>query len=66
MKLKYNGQTVGEVITNRSLNINEVIYSLGYDLATDAEQAYKDGFPGAYLDDVGNYCFDLDGYEMEW
>lgn len=56
---------LGEVATNRSLTVDEMIYSLGYDVNTDAEKAYEDGFPGAYLDDMGNYCFDVEWYKME-
>ena len=60
MKLYYNGEEIGDITTNRSLTIKEALYSLGYDLddPDDLEQAYKDKFPAAYLDDEGNYQID--------
>lgn len=66
MTLTYNGKEIAHIYTNMSVTVEEMLHFIGYDVKTDAEKTYRDEFPGAYLDDVGNYCFDIEGYEMEW
>lgn len=31
MKIYYNGEFIGEIVTNRSLTLDEMMYALGYD-----------------------------------
>lgn len=66
MIVKVNGVVIGNVITNRSLTIQEAMWSIGYDItdAEDCQKGYNDGVEGFYLDDDGNYCFDIDAAEM--
>lgn len=66
MKVLFNGNEIGSVITNRNITIEEAIYALGYDVndADDCEKAYNHGFAPAYLDDCGNYHIDTENCEM--
>lgn len=68
MKIKVNNIVIGEITTNRSLTIEEAMYSLGYDTTdqNDLEKGYEKGIEGFYLDDDGNYCFDREAAEMEY
>ena len=68
MTVKVNGKVIGEVTTNRSLTIDDVMYALGYDINSqeDCEKAYADGVEGFYLDDEGNYYFDEDSVKTEY
>lgn len=62
MTVYYNGKEIGNIITNRSLTMKEVMWALGYDLddPADLEKAYNDGFPPAYIDDNGEYQIDTE------
>ena len=66
MTIKVNGIEIGTITTNRSLTIDEAMYSLGYDInnEADCELGYNNDIEGFYLDDCGNYCFDRDSAEM--
>lgn len=66
MKVKYYGEKIGTIITNRSMTAEEALYILGYDVndASDCEKAYRDGFEPAYLDDMGYYQIDVEGFEL--
>ena len=68
MKIKVNNIVIGEITTNRSLTIEEAMYSLGYDITdqNDLEKGYAKSVEGFYLDDDGNYCFDREAAEMEY
>ena len=67
MKLYYKGEVIGEVIANHTMTTKEALWCLGYDLddREDLEKAYKDGFAPAYIDDMGEYCIDVDNIEFE-
>lgn len=66
MTIKVNGTTIGEVMTNRSLTVDEALYAIGYDIndAVDCEKGYNDNIEGFYLDDCGNYRFDVEAVEF--
>lgn len=68
VKVNVNGITIGEVRTNRSLTIEEAMWSLGYDINDqgDCRIGYEKEVEGFYLDDCGNYCFDYEAAEMEY
>ena len=68
MNVLVNGNVVREVITNRSLTVEEALYAIGYDVndPEDLEKAYNDDFPAAYLDDCGNYQIDTDLIELDY
>jgi len=68
MTIKVNGIEIGTITTNRSLTIEEAMYSLGYDIndQDDCRKAYENEVEGFYLDDCGNYCFDYEAAEMEY
>ena len=67
MIIKVNGIEIGRVTTNRSLTIEEAMYALGYNIkdSADCESGYKSGVEGFYLDDNGNYSFDVEAVTME-
>lgn len=67
VKITVNGDLLGTVRTNRSLTAEEALWALGYDLNDDAdmERGYNNDVPGFYLDDCGNYQFDIDAVKME-
>lgn len=68
MKITFNGEEVGRVLTDRTLTLEEAIYyGLGIDVNSqeDCEKAYNDCKPYAYLDDCGNYCIDLENMDVE-
>lgn len=67
MIINVNGQRIGQVITNRSLTIAEAMYAIGYDIndQADCKEGYDKGIEGFYLDDCGNYHFDVDAAEVE-
>ena len=67
MTIKVNGIEIGTVTTNRSLTIEEAMWSLGYDIRDqeDCKKGYDNGIEGFFLDDDGNYCFDIEAAEME-
>lgn len=67
MKLMYGEIEVGRAMVNHSVTIKEAImYCAGYDITSkyDREKAYEDGFPAAYIDDLGQYQIDIEGLEM--
>ena len=68
MTIKVNGIEIGTITTNRSLTIEEAMYSLGYDISDqdDCRKGYENEIEGFYLDDCGNYCFDYEAAEMEY
>lgn len=68
MTLLYNGVEIGNVITNRSLTVEEALYALGYDVKDDDDlkKAYEDNFPAAYQDDNGFFQIDIEGISMEY
>ena len=49
MKVLYNGEVIGSILTNRNMNIEEALWSLGYDINNpdDCQKAYEDGFAAA-------------------
>lgn len=66
MKVTVNGIEIASVITSRSLTLEEAMYSAGYDIndSEDCRKAYENGIEGFYLDDDGNYCFDVEMARM--
>ena len=68
MTIKVNGIEIGTITTNRSLTLEEAMYSLGYDINNqdDCRKGYENKVEGFYLDDCGNYCFDCEAAEMEY
>lgn len=66
MTVKVNGIEIGRVCTNRSLTITEAMYALGYDInnSDDCYEGYINDVEGFYLDNCGNYCFDVEAAEM--
>lgn len=67
MEVKYNGETIGYIITNRSMTVEEALYCLGYDVSNqdDCRKAYENDFPGAYLGDCGFYYIDTENMALE-
>lgn len=67
MKVLVNGKVIGEIITNRSLTIEDAMYCLGYDIndQDDCKRGYYKEVEGFYLDDCGYYRFDVESAEME-
>lgn len=65
MKVKVNGIVIGEVMTNRSLTIDDAMEALGYDLDSqeDMKRGYDNHIEGFYYDD-GFYIFDVENTEM--
>ena len=63
VRIFWEDEYLGEVLTNGSLSKTGAIYALGYDVnnADDCEQAYNNGFAAAYVDDNGNYQIDTIG-----
>lgn len=66
MKILVNGKVIGEIVTNRSMTIEEAMYIHGYDLNNieDLKRGYEDDVEGFYVDDFGNYAFDIEAAEM--
>lgn len=66
MKVFYMDKEIGNIITNRSMTIEEALYSIGIDVKDpkDCEEAYENGFEPAYMDDCGNYCIDVENCYM--
>lgn len=66
MKIMVNGIEVASIITNRSLTLEEAMYSAGYDIndQEDCRKAYENGVEGFYLDDNGDCCFDVEAAKM--
>lgn len=66
MTIKVNGVKIAEIITNRSMTIEEAMYFAGYDLAEqeDLKRGYENDVEGFYIDDMGNYSFDVEAAEM--
>lgn len=65
MKLYYNDVLVADITANHSMTIEEALYVHGYDIASqeDLKQAYADGEPWVYCDDL--YNVDIDGFYFE-
>ena len=63
VRIFWEDEYLGEVLTNGSLSKAGAIYALGYDVndPADCEQAYNNGFAAAYVDDNGNYQIDTIG-----
>jgi hypothetical protein len=68
MTIKVNGIEIANIITNRSMTLEEAMYSAGYDIndQDDCREAYENGIEGFYLDDDGNYCFDIEAAKMTY
>lgn len=66
MTIKINGKIIGEVVTNRSLTLEEAMWSLGYDITDqkDCKAAYEAGIEGFCMDECGNYFFDVEAAEF--
>jgi len=66
MTIKVKGIEIANIITNRSLTIEEAMYCAGWDIndTDDCRKGYEDGVEGFYLDDDGCYCFDTDAAKM--
>ena len=66
MTIKVNGIEIGTITTNRSLTIEEAMYSLGYDIndPEDCQKGYEEDIEGFYLDDTGMYFFDSEATEL--
>ena len=63
VRIFWEDEYLGEVLTNGSLSKTGAIYALGYDVndPADCEQAYNNGFAAAYIDDNGDYQIDTIG-----
>ena len=63
VRIFWEDEYLGEVLTNGSLSKTGAVYALGYDVndSADCEQAYNNGFAAAYVDDNGNYQIDTIG-----
>lgn len=68
MTIKVNGIEIGTITANRSLTIEEAMYSLGYDIndPKDCQKGYESDIEGFYLDDSGMYFFDYEAAELEY
>lgn len=68
MKVVVNGTVIGNVLTNRSLTIEEAMYAIGYDIndTADLERGYENEVEGFYVNDNGEYDFDIENAEMEY
>lgn len=66
MTIKVNGTTIGTVITNRSMTLEEAMWTIGYDITDqdDCKNGYDNGVEGFCLDDDGNYAFDVEAVEV--
>lgn len=66
MKIKVNGIEIADIITNRSMTLEEAMYVAGYDIndPEDCRKCYEEGIEGFYLSDNGDYCFDFEAAEM--
>lgn len=64
--VKVNGETAARVWTNHSMTIEEALYCAGYDITDkeDCKAGYEKGVPGFYIDDNGEYQFDIENAEM--
>ena len=65
--IKVNGNEIGVVATNRSLTVTEAMYSLGYDITNpaDLQKGYENCVEGFYIDDNGEYQFDIEAASIE-
>ena len=63
VRIFWEDEYLGEVLTNGSLSKTGAIYALGYDVndPIDREQAYNNGVAAAYVDDNGDYQIDTIG-----
>ena len=69
MKIKVNGIEIANILTNRSLTIEEAMYCAGYDIndPNDCMEGYEKGIEGFYLDEACGICaFDVDAAMMEY
>ena len=66
MTIKVNGIEIANIITNRSMTLEEAMYSAGYDIndQEDCRKGYENGVEGFYIDDDGIYSFDVEAVEM--
>lgn len=66
MKIMVNGKKIAEIITNRSLTIEEAMYCAGWNIKDedDCREGYENGVEGFCLDDDGGYWFDVEAAEM--
>jgi len=67
MKVYYEGKEIGEIMANHTVTDKEIVWMLGYDIddKEDLKKAYEDGFAPAYIDDMHEYCIDLEGIRLE-
>ena len=64
MKVMYNGQQIGEVVTNHGMTVEEALEMIGIDV-NDQESlkaAYEKEIPGVCAEDM--YFYDVDGIEL--
>ena len=66
MKIIVNRKEIANIMTHRSMTLEEAMYIAGWDIGSqeDCEKAYHDDVEGFYLDDCGYYAFDTDAAEM--
>lgn len=66
MTIKVNGIEIANIITNRSMTIAEAMHCVGFDIddQNDCREGYENNVEGFYLDDDGNYYFDIEAAEM--
>lgn len=67
VKITVDGETVCKVYTNHSMTVEEALLCAGYDISeqNDCRRGYENCVPGFYLDDCGNYCFDIEAAAYE-
>lgn len=65
--VKVDGETVGTVLTNHGMTLEELMWSIGYDINSqeDCKRGYDNNVPGFYLDDMGYYAFDVENAKTE-
>lgn len=66
MKIRVNGIIIAEVITNKSMTIEEAMHAAGWDIndEDDCRKGYKNNVEGFDLDFSGHYYFDTEAAEM--
>ena len=63
--IKVNGTVIGKVTSNRSLTLEEAMWSIGYDIDSqeDCKNGYEKGVEGFCFDD-GIYYFDVESADF--
>lgn len=66
MKIKVDGVVIADIITNRSMTIEEAMYIAGWDIndEDDCHKGYDENIKGFYLDDDCHFRFDTEAAEM--